>query len=228
MATKSGGNTFKPIDLDVPTLMAMDYDSFVEELSAKVSEVKQQRFDWYESQVRLDKWVNGLRRWMVWLGAAGTLATALATGFRVYSTQSDWLKDHPIDIALLLLAMFLYAAMGAVAFYERMSEGVGSYFRSILAVGAIRDLWTGYQFKEAALMLQPPATQADVPAAKQRSLDAAELFCKALDAIATQELTEWHGAFRRPWAAAISATGLAAGKRAQRRAQECDASRPRS
>ena len=71
------GNTFSPIDLDVKTLMPLEYSPFVDELRNKVRAEMTARYNWYDEQVKRHRWVNSVRSVMVWLGAFGTLARRL-------------------------------------------------------------------------------------------------------------------------------------------------------
>ena len=217
------GNTFTPISLSIDDWPQADYDTFVKDLRKSVAAVKQNRLDWYSSKRAESAWVNIVRRSMVWLGSGAALATALAAACRVI----PWPDPKPNwDIYLLVAAVILYAGMGAVAFFERTAEGVGSYFRSITAIIQIRDLWTAYQFTDAHLALEaPPVTPTEILAAKLRRLDAAQTFVKALELIAAQELTEWRGAFQAAMGqlSAEAKTGLSASQTALAEAIKADA-----
>ena len=222
------GNTFRPIDLDVATLMPLNYPEFVLELRKRLRAAMTARYDWYNDQTKRHRWVNPTRSVMVWAGALAALATALAAGLRVYEAMpGNILSESKWDIALLMLAIVLYACVGAAAFLEKGTEGVGGYFRSIMAVIAVRDQWTAYEFKDANLLLEldAPADPAAIAAAKKKWLEAAEAFVKGIDAVATQELTEWRGAFQTAMTQLSTAatTGLAAAQTALGEAVKTDA-----
>jgi len=71
------------------------------------------------------------------------LLTAIAASLRFYSAAYE-IEGFYYDIWIISLALLLYALMAAVSFFERSAEGSGHYFRSILAILAIHDLWTAY------------------------------------------------------------------------------------
>jgi hypothetical protein len=54
---------------------------------------------------------------MVWLGAGGVLTTAIAAGLRVYLATNN--SNGLYDIAVMGVALVLYASMAAVSFFER-------------------------------------------------------------------------------------------------------------
>jgi hypothetical protein len=223
MAGANKGNTFRSIDLSVDAWPQADYAEFVAHLRKAVTGVKNERFDWYTGQHRSANWVNVFRMAMVWLGTLAALATALAAAFRVFAGAKP--PDTPWDMVFLVAAVVLYAAMVALAFYERTAEGTGHYFRSMTAILQIRDLWTAYQFKDAQMSLDPPPAAADLVAAKRRWLDAAQAFVTALDVIATQELSEWRGAFQAAIGqlSSAAAAGLTASQTALADAVKADA-----
>jgi hypothetical protein len=88
---------------------------------------------------------------MIWLGTVAVLLTAIAAGLRVYLAANK--IEGSYDIWIMGFALLLYALMAAVSFFERSAEGSGHYFRSILAILAIRDLWTPYQFKDTQIQM---------------------------------------------------------------------------
>jgi len=221
--------TFESIDLKIDGFKASPYPEFVTKLRAELLAYKDKRFAFFELQQRNSKWVNIVRRSMVWFGSAGVFATALAAGVRIYSLMPGPLQSNlqasSYDVTLLVIAVVLYAAMGAALFFERTAEGVGSYFRSIVAILAIRDLWNAYEFKAARLAAEPaPKAPEEELAAKKLYLDEAYAFCKALDTITTQELTEWRGAFQTSMTQLSTAatTGLAASQTALSEAIKAD------
>jgi hypothetical protein len=219
------GNTFDPIDLDLKAWPQSDYAAFVEQLREQLITLTKKRSDWYREQHHASRWVNSARTIMVWLGTVAVLLTAIAAALRIYLAASK--TDGYWDIAIMGLALLLYALMAAVSFFERSAEGSGHYFRTILARLAIRDLWTGYQFKDAEIQLsiaKPPTDPTELLAAKQRWLDTAQQYCTDLEAIATKELTEWRGAFQTSLTELSSAakTGLAAAQTALSDAVKAD------
>jgi len=219
------GSTFDPIEFDLKAWPQSDYTAFVEQLRQKLVGLTKKRIDWYQGQHRASRWVNSARTLMIWLGTIAVLLTAVAAGLRVY--LAAYKIDGFSDIVVMGLALLFYALMAAVSFFERSAEGSGHYFRSILAILAIRDLWTAYQFKDVQMQLsipKPPTDAAELLAAKQRWLDAARQYCTDLDAIATKELTEWRGAFQTSLTELSSAakTGLAAAQTALSDAVKAD------
>jgi pyruvate/2-oxoglutarate dehydrogenase complex dihydrolipoamide acyltransferase (E2) component len=222
----SQGSTFDPIKLDLEAWPQKEYAAFVQELRQKLACLTTQRSEWYRGQHHASRWVTSARTLMVWLGTGGVLATAIAAGLRVYLAAHN--SNGLYDIVAMGVALVLYASMAAVSFFERAAEGSGHYFRSILGILAIRDLWTAYQFKDAQMQVSLPVPLQDptaLEAAKQRWLDAARQYCTDLDAIATQELTEWRGAFQASITELSSAakTGLAAAQTALGDAVKADA-----
>ena len=223
MAAK--GNTFDPIDLDLKAWPPSDYAAFVEQLREQLINLTKKRSDWYHGQHRASRWVNSARTIMIGLGTVAVLLTAIAAGLRVY--LAAYKPDSFYDIWIMSFALLLYALMAAVSFFERSAEGSGHYFRSILAILAIRDLWTAYQFKDTQMQMsiaKPPTDPAELLAARQRWLDAARQYCTDLDAVATKELTEWRGAFQTSLTELSSAakTGLAAAQTALSDAVKAD------
>lgn len=191
------GNTFSAIKLDLAAWSTSDYPTFVGALREQLIDLTKARSDWYREQHRQSKWVNSARSTMIWLGTIAVVLTAVAAGLRVY--LAAYAHGGYYDIAVMGLALLFYASMAAVSFFERSAEASGHYFRSIMAVLAIRDLWTAYQFKDLQLQMSiatPPTGATELAAAKQRWLDQAKQYCADLDAIATKELTEWRGAFQ--------------------------------
>jgi hypothetical protein len=186
------GSTFHAINLDIEAWPQDEYPKFVTALRAAVTALKEERLGWYVDLQRKYQWVTRLRHKMVVLGVGAALATAAATVARVFDLK---LADKGADIWLLVVAVLLYAVMAAMAFYERMEEGSGHYFRSVLTILQIRDQWTDYQFKDAVLSLEPAPAAADLVAMKKRWLDLAQAFVVAIDKQATTELNEWHTAF---------------------------------
>ena len=142
----SEGSTFAPIDLDLKAWPQSDYTTFVEQLRQRLICLTKKRSDWYHGQHRASRWVNSARTIMIWLGTLAVLLTAIAAALRVY--LAAYKIDGFYDIWIMGVALLLYALMAAVSFLERSAEGSGHYFRSILAILAIRDLWTAYQFKD--------------------------------------------------------------------------------
>ena len=41
----------------------------------------------------------------------------------------------------------IYALMGAIAFYDRATDKASAYFRYVIAMLSIRDLWTKLEFE---------------------------------------------------------------------------------
>jgi hypothetical protein len=199
------GNTFEPIDLDPKALAGLSFPQFVEELMAKILELKDRRFNWYaDLRNEHSDIVNGERRLLAWLGTLAILFTAAAAAFRISGFEAIKLDSWPCltyainhaDMACLAVALAFYVVMGAIAFYEKATDNTSAYFRHLGVTLAIRDLWTKLQFEFLKSLLALKAGDATAEnAAREQLRSLAEAFCNDLDKIASAELTEWRTEF---------------------------------
>lgn len=181
-------NTLRPIELDLAQFTSItDYEEFRTKLLLKLAEIKNQRFDWYDGQRRARaRWVHGSRRFLAVIGSIAILLTAAAATVRI----TNWWPE--LDIGALVVALVLYAVMGAVSFFERTTDSTTAYFRHLGVVLAIRDLWTKLQFEFLKDVVTARGADA---AARERLCTLAEAFCRDLDKLASVELTEWRTEF---------------------------------
>ncbi len=185
------GNTLTPIDLDPRNLAATSFAEFCDSLLAKLAAIKDRRFRWYDQQRDLrSRWVHGSRKALALAGAVAILLTALAAGLRVWRPQLEY------DVWFLIIALVLYAAMGAVLFYEKITDATSAYFRHLGVILLIRDLWTKLQFE---LLKQfrslKPGDAVSEAAVKEQICVLAEAFCRDLDKLASTELAQWQTEF---------------------------------
>ncbi|HVI67232.1 MAG TPA: hypothetical protein VM910_32340 [Bradyrhizobium sp.] len=77
-------NTLLPIELDPNALAHLDFAEFCDKLIEKLSDIKTQRFAWYDNKRdEQSKWVNGSRRVLATLGSVAILLTAMGTTLRI-------------------------------------------------------------------------------------------------------------------------------------------------
>jgi hypothetical protein len=188
-------STLLPIDLDPGELAQLDFPRFCESLLAKLSEIMAQRFDWYDGKRRDQaRWVNGSRYVLAILGSVAILLTAIGATMRIAKSSSEY------DLWALVVALVLYAIMGAVSFFEKTTDSTSAYFRYVGVILAIRDLWTKLQFEllKELLAFNPGGAEAEA-ASRGRLCTLAEAFCRDLDKLASVELNEWRVEVLASW-----------------------------
>jgi len=193
-AGQSTGKTITALKLSTDNLDRSNPQAFAKALRAAVTEIKDQRLDWYLAQMRSrSQLVNGLPRFSAVMGTIGVLFSAGTVVARALFL-ADVIEWGALDVVMMSVAVVAYALMSASLLYERLVEGAGGYFRATTTVVAIRDLWSSYQFADIGRALAPPS--ADPESEIKRWLDPAHEFCKALDAIVAAEMIEWKGAYQ--------------------------------
>lgn len=190
---RSHGNTLKPIDIDPTDFRGLSYERYLTRILATLEEVRDERFDFYYGLVkRHAKWGLGLKTWLSLMAAVAVFLTALAALARLYAQDGAPLLGVPLDIWFFGAALVLYAAMAAMALYDKGTDKTAAYFRSLGTVMAIRDLWTRLIFElfnEAAVTPAPGSE--DEQAAIARVNDLARAFVIDLDTISKDELGTW-------------------------------------
>jgi hypothetical protein len=187
--------TFEPIDLDPIAAAELPLDAFVKALLAKLEEQKDKRVGFYEALRRSNaRWANGARWVLALLGSIAFLLTGAAAVLRF-----GW-PEWGTDKGVLVVALAIYAVMGAISFYEKGTDKTSSYFRQVDTILAIRDLWTRLQFETLkdlmAFKVIATADRASAePAARERMRRLAEAFCNDLDKASSGEMTNWRTEF---------------------------------
>lgn len=201
--TKSAAGTLHPIELDLAALaVEPTFKEFAANIVAECDALRSARADWFQSQQRSRSWrALGARRLLVLFGTLAALATAVAAAFRVLAPEGT------ADQSWLVGALFAYAAMGAVSYWDKASDNTGAYFRQVAASGAVRDLWTRFEF-EVLKLLSATASSDPGPGSPERTklIELASGFSADLDAVASGESTEW----RQEFQASMSALAAAA------------------
>jgi len=194
------GNTFRAIELEPQGTAELEFSKFVEALLEKLRLLKDERFIYYEDLRRKNtKWANGSRWVLALLGSIAFLLTGLAAALRFAPEASlqKWGLDG-FDKGVLLAVLAIYAVMGAISFYEKVTDKTTAYFRHVGIILAIRDLWTKAQFeflKELIVLKDAADPKTAEVVARERIRALAEAFCNDLNKITTGELTEWRTEF---------------------------------
>jgi hypothetical protein len=185
--------TFSTIDLQPEATASLNLTQFVNTLLAKLRQLKDERFAYYENlRAQNSGWANKSRKWLSLLGSLAFLLTALAAALRFTAWFDGW------DKGTLLAVLAIYAIMGTISFYEKGTTKTSDYFRHLNVILSIRDLWTNIQFallNEAIALNKADDKVAAEPAARARITALAEAFCNDLNKVSTSELTDWRSAF---------------------------------
>ena len=195
-AGKRAGNTLEPIVLGP----LMDYGQkpfgqFVPALLEKLEAYTRTSFDYYDTRrARNSKWVFGFRNFLALAGAVALLLTAIVTGLQLAPPgEAPWAKY------LLVAVLIIYAVMGAIAFYDRATDRASSYFRYVVTILSIRDLWTRLQFeilKEIEKVARATDARTAETAAREQIFVLAQAYCADLNKITSTEATEWRAEFQ--------------------------------
>jgi hypothetical protein len=192
------GNTFHPIELEPEISAEQDFAHFVETLLNKLRRLKEERFLYYEDLRKANtKWANGGRRLLALLGSIAFLLTGLAAVLRFIPPEilGQWTGS---DKVALIVVLAIYAAMGAISFYERGTDRTTAYLRHVGIILAIRDLWTKVQFeflKELTALKSATDPRVAEAATRERIRGLAEAFCADLNKVTIGEVTEWKTEF---------------------------------
>jgi hypothetical protein len=183
--------TFSTIEAKLENLEDKDFRSFFAWLYGELAEIRAARDNQYRMlRSKSSRWISWSPGILAFLGALGLLLTAFASAVTLMppETSSFWASSNKWA---LLVAMSLYAIMGAIALYERGTDKTSAYFRH-LAVGiAIRNLWNRFQL---TLLKEYPslAASTDTAASRHRMCELAEAFCNDVDKLVGDEQTQWH------------------------------------
>lgn len=193
-STYRGGHTFIPFDLEPQVYGEMSFAELVTDVLKRLAGFTRTRRDYYDrKRATSTRWVFGSRIVLAVAGALAFLLTAAAAAFQLDPGFMQWSR------VALILALGIYAVMGALAFYERATDTASSYFRYVIAILSMRDLWTKLQF-EVLKELERTRKATDVKAAEIAARDQifalAEAYCIDLDKITTTEATEWRTEFQ--------------------------------
>jgi hypothetical protein len=140
-------------------------------------------------------WALGSRTLLAALGAIALLLTGVAAGLRF--APAAW-NVAGYDQGPLLAVLAMYAAMGAVSFYEKGTDKSSAYFRHVAIILAIRDLWTKLQFeflKELIALRDAADLKVAEPATRERIRTLAEAFRNDINKVSTSDLAEWRTEF---------------------------------
>lgn len=186
------GSTFVPFKLDPQRYKDLGFNGLVTELFEKLSQFTAIRRKYYDNRrEKITNWASCSRKTLAVLAALAFLLTAAAAA--VPAAHPDWSR------AALIGALLVYALMGAILIYERATDTTGSYFRYILAILTLRDLWTKLEF-EVLKELEKVKKASDATNAEQLARDQilalAEAYCADVDKVTTTEATEWRTAFQ--------------------------------
>lgn len=212
---KGQGTTFRPLDLSAavgpPGGPEPEFAQFVAELRRAVEQHKDERWRWYSDRRRQHGGANRYRALMAAALAIGVMLTALTAALQMYSISAG--DDGRLPLWALFASIFFYAAAAGLAFYERTSDLNGAYFRSVMAMLSIRDLWSTWTFAAAKLQVEsapPPTDPVTLDALRVRWLTAAQEYVVAVDAVTKQEASEWSTAAKAALAEfnQVSAKGL--------------------
>jgi hypothetical protein len=183
--------TFSTIESKLENLEDKDFRSFFAWLYGELADIRAARDNQYRIlRSRSSRWISWSPRILAFLGALGLLLTAFASAVTLMPPETSSFLAGSNKWALLV-AMSLYAIMGAIALYERGTDKTSAYFRH-LAVGiAIRNLWNKFQL---TLLKEYPnlAASTDTAASRRRVCELAEAFCNDVDKLVGDEQTQWH------------------------------------
>jgi hypothetical protein len=189
-----GGNTFIPFFLEPQIYGDMSFADVVNTILKRLAGFTRTRRDYYDrKRATSTRWVSSSRIVLAVAGALAFLLTAAAAALQLDPGFAPWSR------VALVLALVIYAVMGAVAFYERATDTASSYFRYVIAILSIRDLWTKLEFevlKELEKVRKATDVQAAEAAARDQIFVLAEAYCNDLDKITTTEATEWKTEFQ--------------------------------
>lgn len=194
--TSATPTTFTAPDLAPESTARLGLTDFVTRILAELSRLKDEREAYYEARRRENAvWANGSRKLMATIGAAALLFTGLAATLRFAPTA--WGFDGWDRVAFVAV-LALYALMGALSFYEKGTDRTSAYFRHLVLILSIRDLWTKLQFellKELSALRASTDPNAAEIVTRQRIQTLAEAFCNDLNKASTTELAEWRTEF---------------------------------
>jgi hypothetical protein len=193
--TSATPTTFTAPDLAPEATAKLSLADFVTRILAELSRLKDEREAYYDlRRSENSMWANGSRQWLAIIGAVALLLTGLAAALRF--APESWKLDG-YDRVAFIAVLAMYALMGALSFYEKGTDRTSAYFRHLLIILAIRDLWTKLQFevlKELSALQAAPEPNAEI-ATRQRIHALAEAFCNDLNKATTIELSEWRTEF---------------------------------
>ncbi|PBC01430.1 hypothetical protein [Mesorhizobium sp. WSM3860] len=188
------GNTFIPFELAPQIYGPMTFAELVSDIFERLGEFTRKRRDYYDAKrATSTRWVFGSRIFLAVAGALAFLLTAAAAALQLDPGFAPWSR------IALILALVIYAVMGAIAFYERATDRASAYFRYVIAILSMRDLWTKLEFemlKELEKVRKATDVQAAEAAARDQIFALAEAYCNDLDKITTAEATEWNKEFQ--------------------------------
>jgi len=189
-----GGNTFILFHLEPQAYKDMSLAEVVTDMLKRLAGFTQTRRDYYDSRRAANsRWVFCSRAFLAVAGAFAFLLTAAAAALQLDPNLAAWSRGA------LILVLVIYAVMGAIAFYDRTTDTASAYFRYVITMLSMRDLWTKLQF-EILKELEKVRKATDVPAAEAAARDQilalAEAYCTDLDKITTTEATEWRTEFK--------------------------------
>jgi hypothetical protein len=188
------GNTFVPFNLEPQRYKDKSLAEVVADLLKRLAEFTATRRDYYNQRRAVStRWVFGSRAFLAGAGAIAFLLTAAAAAFQLNPDFMPW------SGRALILALVIYALMGAIAFYDRATDKASAYFRYVIALLSIRDLWTKLEFevlKELEKVRKATDIQTAEAAAREQILALSEAYCIDLDKITTTEATEWRTEFQ--------------------------------
>ena len=192
-AQPSPDSTFRAINLKLLSYGTLELPGYVKQLLEELGEVREQRYSFYNGlRASNAQWVMWSRRFLAVMGAVAFLLTGAAAALQLnqaYAELSRW---------GLLAVLVIYAAMGALLYYDRATDKAGSYFRYVTTILTMRDLWTKLQF-EILKQLESIRGSSDakqIETVRQQVLALTEAYCNDLDKITTSEATEWRTAFQ--------------------------------
>lgn len=206
MAANRRGSTFETVDLDKLELESIGpIPDYAAKLYGELKRVKEERDRFYERNTATSRWVLKVRKALILLGILALLATAASSAAKL-SSWSDTVVNYGLAIALIA-----YALMTALSFYESATAGSAAYFRGNTIREALRDLWTNYEFDQAAILAKT-STGGDADAIKPELLATARALAAAMDTLARNELNDWRGEVQTSLTqlAAVGKEGLAA------------------
>ena len=195
--TPPGGTTFEPLELDPFDLAThTDLDAYGKVLLGRLKTALSERMAYFNHLRNKVASVNRNRRILAWLGAIAIVLTAMATAARMVNEVADDLFKSA-DLLLLLIVLLLYAAMGAISFFETSTDSVSSYFRYVSIVISMRDHWTRFQFEVSKVLRSRIPDNADSDRATgQRILELGEAFWTDVEALSKGEVETWQAEFQ--------------------------------
>jgi hypothetical protein len=187
------GNTFIPFYFQPQAYKDKSLAELVNDLLKRLAEFTRTRRDYYDGRrAAVSWWVFGSRTVLAIAGSLGIFLTAVAAALQLTKQPEE-------SGTVLFIILVLYALMGAVAFYERVTDKASSYFRHVVAILSIRDLWTKLQFevlKELEKLRKATDVATAEAAARDQIIALVEAYCTDLDKITTTEAMEWRTEFQ--------------------------------